>query len=88
MEFRIRLTVYPTSEETNAFSTYSSTFRVTRVNISIVDESFNYGSVKNSNFLFPYRCFGQGITKTVHFLLDGKEATNPVTTNSHNETLS
>lgn len=88
MEFRIALSIYPTGEEADVFSTYSSIFRVTQVNISIKDESFDYGSVKNSNFLFSYRCYGQGITKIVHFLLDGEEAVTPITTISHNEVLS
>ena len=87
IEFRLALVAHPTSNEEDDFDVYSSTFRVTKVNISIADESFDYGSVKNSNFQFNYRCFGSGITKTVHFLLDGTDVVTPVTTTAHNTVL-
>ena len=87
IEFRLALVAHPTSNEEDDFDVYSSTFRVTKVNISIADESFDYGSVKNSNFQFNYRCFGSGISKTVHFLLDGTDIVTPVTTTTHNTVL-
>ena len=87
IEFRLALVAHPTSNENDDFDVYSSTFRVTKVNISIASESFDYASVKNSNFQFNYRCFGSGITKTVHFLVDGNDIVTPITTNSHNTVL-
>lgn len=87
MEFRLALTAFPTSNEADEFMVYSSTFRVTKVNISIAAESFDYASVKSSNFQFNYRCFGSGIAKTVHFLVDGTDIVNPVSTSSHNTVL-
>ena len=87
VEFRIVLIASPTSKEEDQFEVYSSIFRVTQVTISIIDESFDYGSVKNSNFQFNYRCFGSGIAKTVHFLLDNVDIVTPVSTTSHNTVL-
>lgn len=60
------------------------TFSISKVNISIVAEAFDYASVKSSNFNFNYRCFGPQISKTVHFLLDGEDVVTPVVTSTHN----
>lgn len=60
------------------------TFSISKVNISITAEAFDYASVKSSNFNFNYRCFGPQISKTVHFLLDGEDIVTPVVTSTHN----
>lgn len=60
------------------------TFSISKVNVSIAADAFDYASVKSSNFNFNYRCFGPQISKTVHFLLDGVDIVTPVTTSTHN----
>lgn len=85
MQFRLVISAHPEDEETEVIR--YQTYTVSKVNISIASEAFDYGSVKNSNFQFNYRCFGSGISKTVHFLVDGTDAVTPVTTSSHNTVL-
>ena len=85
IQFRLAITAHPESEEIDVMR--YQTYNVSKVNISIADEDFDYASVKSSNFQFNYRCFGSGIAKTVHFLLDGTDAVTPVSTTSHNAVL-
>ena len=85
VQIRLVIAAHPESEEVDVMR--YQTYTVSKVNISIADESFDYASVKNSNFQFNYRCFGSGISKTVHFLLDGTDVVDPVTTTSHNTVL-
>jgi len=63
------------------------TYTVSKVNISIADESFDYASVKNSSFRYNYRCFGSGITKTVHFVMDGSDIATANVGTSHDTVL-
>ena len=85
MQIRLAIDAHPESEEDTV--TRYQTFTVSKVNISIAAEAFDYWSVKNTNFQFNYRCFGSGITKIVHFLVDGEDIVTPVTTTSHNTVL-
>lgn len=85
MQFRLAISAHPEDEETEVLR--YQTYTVSKVNISIASEAFDYGSVKDSNFQFNYRCFGSGISKTVHFLVDGTDVVTPVTTTSHNTVL-
>ena len=85
MQIRLKIVASPAGEgtETDRYLT----FTISKVNISIAAEDFDYASVKNSNFQFNYRCFGSNITKTVHFLVDGTDIVSPITTSSHNTVL-
>ena len=85
IQIRLVIEAHPESEEESV--TRYQTYTVSKVNISIADESFDYASVKNSNFQFNYRCFGSGISKTVHFLVDGTDIVTPVVTSTHNTVL-
>ena len=85
MQIRLAIDAHPESEEDTV--TRYQTFTISKVNISIAAEAFDYWSVKNTNFQFNYRCFGSGITKIVHFLIDGEDIVTPVTTTSHNTVL-
>ena len=85
MQFRLAISAHPENEETEVMR--YQTYTVSKVNISIASEAFDYGSVKNSNFQFNYRCFGSGISKTVHFVVDDTDVVTPVTTTSHNTVL-
>ena len=85
MQIRLAIVASPAGEgtETDRYLT----FNISKVNISIAAENFDYASVKSSNFQFNYRCFGSGITKTVHFLMDGVDIEPPFTTTSHDTVL-
>ena len=86
MQIRLAIEAHPESEEESIMR--YQTFNISKVNISISSENFDYWSVKDSNFVFNYRCFGTGITKIVHFLVDGVDAVTPVTTTTNNVFLS
>jgi len=77
MQIRLAITAYPGGEGTEVIR--NQTFSISKVNIAIAAEAFDYGSVKSSNFQFNYRCFGSGIVKTVHFLIDNEDVVTPVT---------
>ena len=85
MQIRLAIVALPGGEGTEV--TRYQTFNISKVNISIVAEPFDYARVMNSNFQFNYRCFGTGIAKTVHFLIDGTDAVTPVSTTSNNTVL-
>jgi hypothetical protein len=66
--------------------TSSLIYEVTQVEMSIAAVGFNQATVRTTNFNFQYRCMGSGLTKQVHFLIDGADITgSPVTTTLHNE---
>jgi len=55
--------------------------------MSIAAVNFNPAIVRTTNFNFSYRCMGSGLTKQVHFLIDGTEISgSPITTTLHNDT--
>jgi len=54
--------------------------------MSIAAVNFNQATVRTTNFNFSYRCIGSGLTKVVHFKIDGQDiAGSPVTTTLHND---
>ena len=85
IQIRLVISAYPEDEET-AVMRYQ-TYSVSKVNISIADESFDYASVKSSSFRYNYRCFGSGITKTVHFVMDGSDIATANVGTSHDTVL-
>ena len=85
VQIRLVISAYPEDEET-AVMRYQ-TYSISKVNISIADESFDYASVKSSSFRYNYRCFGSGITKTVHFVMDGSDIATANVGTSHDTVL-
>lgn len=68
--------------------TKSTTYTVAVTEISMTS-SFNHERAYNSNFNFLYKCQGKGISKTVHFEVDGEEYCEPIDVGtSHNTQLS
>lgn len=60
-------------------------YEVSKVEMSIAAVSFNPAIVRTTDFNFAYRCMGSGLTKVIHFLIDGEDAITPVTTTLHND---
>jgi hypothetical protein len=85
IQIRLAIIASPAGEGTEV-ERYQ-TFNISKVNISIAAEAFDYASVKNSNFQFNYRCFGSGINKTVHFVMDGSDIATANVGTSHNTVL-
>ena len=54
----------------------SITYSVNQVEMSISAINFNPATVRTTDFTFAYRCMGSGLTKQVHFLIDGNENSN------------
>ena len=66
--------------------TSSLIYEVTQVEMSIAAVNFNQATVRTTNFNFQYRCMGSGLTKQLHFLIDGVDiAGSPITTTLHND---
>ena len=66
--------------------TSSLIYEVTQVEMSIAAVNFNQATVRTTNFNFQYRCMGSGLTKQVHFLIDGTDiAGSPIITTLHND---
>lgn len=66
--------------------TSSLIYEVTQVEMSISAVNFNQATVRTTNFNFQYRCMGSGLTKQLHFLIDGTDiAGSPITTTLHND---
>jgi len=65
--------------------TRTVTYEVSKVEMSISAINFNPAIVRTTDFNFAYRCMGSGLTKVIHFLIDGEDAITPVTTTLHNE---
>ena len=66
--------------------TSSLIYEVTQVEMSIAAINFNQATVRTTNFNFQYRCMGSGLTKQLHFLIDGVDiAGSPITTTLHND---
>ena len=80
----IRITATTTIDDEEKSS--SLTYEVTQVEMSIAAVNFNQATVRTTNFNFSYRCIGSGLTKVVHFKIDGQDiAGSPVTTTLHND---
>ena len=66
--------------------TSSLIYEVTQVEMSIAAVNFNQATVRTTNFNFQYRCMGSGLTKQIHFLIDGADITgSPITSTLHND---
>ena len=79
---RVQASVVIDEEE----KTSSLIYEVNQVEMSISAEGFNPAAVRTTNFNFQYRCMGSGLTKQVHFLIDGVDiAGSPITTTLHND---
>lgn len=80
----IRVTAATMIEEEEKTSTLI--YEVTQVEMSISAVNFNPATVRTTNFNFQYRCIGSGLTKQLHFLVDGSDiAGSPITTTLHND---
>jgi len=80
----IRMTASTTIDD--EVKTSSLTYEVTQVEMSISAVNFNQATVRTTNFNFQYRCMGSGLTKVLHFLIDGVDiAGSPITTTLHND---
>jgi len=80
----VRITAVTTIDDEE--KTSSLTYEVTQVEMSIAAVNFNQATVRSTNFNFSYRCIGSGLTKQVHFKIDGSDITgSPVTTTLHND---
>ena len=59
-------------------------YEITKTQISI-SSTFNPATILTSaNLVIPYTCQGTGLSKTVHFKIDGQDAITPIITSSHN----
>lgn len=65
--------------------TKSLTYNIALVEAKISAINFDTAAVFSGNISFSYKCLGRDLTKTVHFVLDGKESVVDIGT-SHNKT--
>ena len=79
----VRLVLTTVIEE--ATVTRTVMYEVSKVEMSISAINFNPAVVRTTDFNFAYRCMGSGLTKVIHFLIDGEDAITPVTTTLHND---
>lgn len=66
----------------------SLTFNITSVEAKISAVNFDDTATYTGNLSLQYRCSGRGLTKTVHFEMDGTEIVAVDIGTSHNETRS
>ncbi len=80
------LRVVVTGGESGITKTTTYTINVTEISMT---SSFNYEKAYNSNFNFPYKCQGKGLSKTVYFKVDDEQYGEPIDVGtSHNIQLS
>ena len=79
----VRLVLTTVIEENTV--TRTVLYEVSKVEMSIAAVNFNPAIVRNGDFNFAYRCMGAGLTKVVHFEIDGTDVVSPVTTTLHND---
>ena len=79
----VRLVLTTVIEENTV--TRTVVYEVSKVEMSIAAVNFNPAIVRTTDFNFAYRCMGSGLTKTIHFLIDGEDAVTPVVTTLHND---
>lgn len=65
--------------------TKSLTYNISLVDAKISAINFDTAAVFTGNVSFSYKCLGRDLTKSVHFVLDGKEEVVDIGT-SHNKT--